>query len=62
MKIMQLNLKGYWMNRRTVVSTQTRNNWFINAAVLVGGLLAAFSGVYFLFLPAGGYRFFRAQC
>ena len=62
MKIMQLNLKGYWMNRRHVVSTQTRNNWFIDAAVLVGGLLAAFSGVYFFFLPVGGYRFFRAQC
>ncbi len=44
------------MNKRNVVSTQTRNNWFIDAAVLIGGLLAAFSGVYFLFLPVGGYQ------
>jgi len=44
------------MNKSNVVSTQTRNNWLIDAAVLVGGLLTAFSGVYFLFLPVGGYQ------
>lgn len=44
------------MNKGNVVSAQTRNNWLIDAAVLIGGLLAAFSGVYFLFLPVGGYQ------
>jgi len=44
------------MNKSQVVSTQTRNNWIIDAIVLIGGLLAVFSGVYFLFLPVGGYQ------
>lgn len=44
------------MNKSKVVSTQTRNNWIIDAIVLIGGLLAVFSGVYFLFLPVGGYQ------
>jgi cytochrome b subunit of formate dehydrogenase len=38
------------------MSTQTRKNWLIDAAVLLGGVLAALSGVYFLFLPSGGYQ------
>jgi hypothetical protein len=31
-------------------------NWLIDAVVLVGGLLAGLSGVYFLYLPSGGYQ------
>ena len=38
------------------MSMQTRTNWLIDAAVFIGGVLAALSGVYFLFLPSGGYR------
>jgi hypothetical protein len=38
------------------MSMQTRMNWLIDAAVLVGGVLAGLSGVYFLFLPSGGYQ------
>jgi hypothetical protein len=38
------------------VSKQTRNNWLIDAAVFVGALVAAITGVYFLFLPSGGYQ------
>jgi cytochrome b subunit of formate dehydrogenase len=38
------------------MSRQTRANWLIDAAVFGGGLLAALSGIYFLFLPSGGYR------
>ncbi len=38
------------------LSKQTRANWLIDAAVFLGGLLAAVSGIYFLFLPSGGYR------
>jgi len=38
------------------MSMQTRTNWLIDAAVFLGGIVAALSGVYFLFLPSGGYQ------
>jgi preprotein translocase subunit SecY len=38
------------------ISKQTRNNWLIDAAVFIGALVAAITGVYFLFLPSGGYQ------
>jgi Histidine kinase-, DNA gyrase B-, and HSP90-like ATPase/Domain of unknown function (DUF4405) len=44
------------MSKRIVVSRQTRQNWLIDAAVFLGGVVAALSGIYFLFLPSGGYR------
>jgi preprotein translocase subunit SecY len=44
------------MSKQPRISTQTRKNWLIDAAVFVGGVLAALSGVYFLFLPSGGYQ------
>jgi len=44
------------MEKRKGLSTQTRRNWLIDAALFVGGILAALSGVYFLFLPSGGYQ------
>jgi hypothetical protein len=38
------------------LSSKTRLNWLIDAAVFGGGLLASISGIYFLFFPSGGYR------
>jgi cytochrome b subunit of formate dehydrogenase len=38
------------------VSKQTRNNWLIDAAVFIGAFVAAITGIYFLFLPSGGYQ------
>jgi len=38
------------------LSAKTRQNWLIDAAVFLGGILAALSGIYFLFLPSGGYQ------
>jgi cytochrome b subunit of formate dehydrogenase len=38
------------------MSGKTRANWLIDAAVAIGGLLAGLSGIYFLYLPSGGYR------
>ena len=38
------------------VSPETRNNWLIDAGLLLGALIASLSGVYFLFLPVGGYQ------
>jgi hypothetical protein len=44
------------MSKPIRVSMQTRMNWLIDAAVFFGGLLAGLSGVYFLYLPSGGYQ------
>lgn len=44
------------MHKKRRMSIQTRANWLIDAAVFVGGLLAALSSIYFLFLPVGGYQ------
>ncbi len=38
------------------LSLKTRMNWLIDASVFLGGVLAAITGIYFLFLPSGGYR------
>ena len=44
------------MSKKITMSLQTRANWLIDLTVLLGGLLASLSGIYFLFLPSGGYR------
>jgi hypothetical protein len=41
---------------RIALSWKTQSNWLIDAFVAIGGLLAAISGLYFLFLPSGGYQ------
>ncbi len=38
------------------MSLRTRINWIIDAAVFVGAGVAFLSGIYFLFLPSGGYQ------
>jgi hypothetical protein len=38
------------------VSKQTQNNWWIDAALFTSAVIAAVSGIYFLFLPSGGYQ------
>jgi hypothetical protein len=42
------------MSSRNKLSSQTRNNWLIDAAVFVGAVAAILSGIYFLFVPSGG--------
>lgn len=44
------------MSKKITMSVQTRTNWIIDLSVFLGGLLAALSGIYFLFLPSGGYQ------
>jgi hypothetical protein len=44
------------MSNKIKMSLQTRSNWLIDVAVFAGGILAALSGVYFLFVPSGGYQ------
>ena len=33
-----------------------RNKWLLFAVVFLSGLVAALSGIYFLFVPSGGYQ------
>lgn len=44
------------MNLRSRLSARTRKNWLINASVFIGGVIAGLSGIYFLFVPSGGYQ------
>ncbi len=44
------------MEKPIRLSTQTRQNWIIDAIVFTGALLATLTGIYFLFLPVGGYQ------
>lgn len=44
------------MNTQSGLSTRTRTNWLINANVFIGGVIAGLSGIYFLFVPSGGYQ------
>jgi hypothetical protein len=44
------------MSKANTVSRQTRFNWLIDAALFLSGIIAALSGVYFLYLPSGGYQ------
>jgi preprotein translocase subunit SecY len=43
------------MSTRTV-SKQTQKNWWIDTALFVSAIVAALSGIYFLFLPSGGFQ------
>jgi len=38
------------------ISTQTRINWLIDAAVLFGSVTASLTGIYFLYFTSGGYQ------
>jgi hypothetical protein len=42
--------------KRPTLSMQTRTNWLIDAGVFFGALLASLSGIYFLFVPSGGFQ------
>jgi hypothetical protein len=49
-------LEETFMGKTGIVSKQTRHNWLIDAALFTSAILAALSGIYFLFLPRGGYQ------
>jgi len=44
------------MSKINSLSVPTRRNWWIDAGLGVRAVLAALSGIYFLFLPVGGYQ------
>ncbi len=37
------------------ISKQTQKNWWVDAALLGSALAAGLSGIYFLYLPSGGF-------
>ena len=44
------------MEKKPLVSSQTRRNWWIDLTLFLSGLVVLVSSVYFLFLPSGGYQ------
>lgn len=44
------------MRKRNSIASQTRNNWMIDAVLFLGAVIASITGIYFLFLPFGGYQ------
>lgn len=44
------------MSKHVTMSRQTRMNWLIDAAVFISASLAILSGIYFFFLPSGGFQ------
>jgi hypothetical protein len=42
--------------KRPTLSMHTRTNWLIDAGVFLGAVLASISGIYFLFVPSGGFQ------
>jgi hypothetical protein len=44
------------MANRAIIAKQTRNNWLIDAALFTGAIVSMLTGIYFLFLPVGGYQ------
>ena len=38
------------------VSKQTQKNWWVDAALFSSAIIAALSGIYFLFFPSGGFQ------
>jgi cytochrome b subunit of formate dehydrogenase len=39
-----------------IVSKQTQRNWWINTSLFGSAIVASLSGIYFLFLPNGGFQ------
>jgi preprotein translocase subunit SecY len=40
----------------SMMSKQTKKNWWIDFTLFSSALIAVLSGIYFLFLPTGGYQ------
>jgi len=43
-------------SKKRVFSLQTRNNFLLDMPMLITGLLSVLTGIYFLFLPIGGFQ------
>ncbi|OQY19648.1 MAG: hypothetical protein B6I34_09375 [Anaerolineaceae bacterium 4572_32.1] len=56
LKIIEQRNEEYIMLKRVKLSMRNRMNWLLDVVVFGGGILAALSGIYFLFAPSGGYQ------
>jgi len=45
-----------FMKTQRYVSEQTKNNWLVDSVLLLSALFVSISGIYFLYLPVGGYQ------
>jgi len=43
------------MTASNTLSSQTRRNWWIDALLITSAVVVSLTGIYFLFLPVGGY-------
>jgi hypothetical protein len=55
-QIIKPNLRKKYRMFAQSISNQTQKNWWIDAALFTSALAAILSGIYFLFLPAGGFQ------
>ena len=55
-QIIDMNDGGSLMKIKSNVSEQTKNNWLVDSVLLISALLVSISGIYFLYLPVGGYQ------
>jgi hypothetical protein len=39
-----------------VLPNKVKNNWWLDISLFIGGVIAIFSGIYFLILPVGGFK------
>jgi hypothetical protein len=53
---MTKEFKGVQTMSKRIKVMQTRKKWLLDATVFLSGLVAALSGIYFLFIPSGGYQ------
>jgi hypothetical protein len=44
------------MPKSKALASQTRNNWLVDIGLFIGAFIASITGIYFLFLPVGGYQ------
>ena len=44
------------MQKQNSISSKTRNNWLLDAILFLCAVIATITGIYFLFLPIGGYQ------
>jgi len=44
------------MAKKSNLSAQTRNNFWVDVILFAGAVIASLTGIYFLFLPVGGYQ------
>jgi protein-S-isoprenylcysteine O-methyltransferase Ste14 len=53
---MTKEFKGAQTMSKRITVMKARKKWLLDATLFLSGLVAALSGIYFLFVPSGGYQ------